>query len=60
MASPYASSAKIAAAEAKLGGPIAQDSSLLLKQLVVALGNVTGGGGGGGGGGRSFGPRRGR
>ena len=50
MASPYASSAKIAAAEAKLGGPIAQDSSLLLKQLVVALGNVTGGGGGGGSG----------
>ena len=49
MASPYASSAKIAAAEAKLGGPIAQDSSLLLKQLVVALGNVTGGGGGGSG-----------
>jgi len=49
MASPYASSAKIAAAEAKLGGPIALDSSLLLKQLVVALGNVTGGGGGGSG-----------
>lgn len=49
MASPYASAAKIASAEAKLGGPIAQDSSLLLKQLVVALGNVTGGGGGGSG-----------
>lgn len=48
MASPYASAAKIASAEAKLGGPIAQDDSLLLKQLVVALGNVTGGGGGGG------------
>lgn len=48
MASPYASAAKIASAEAKLGGPIAQDSSLLLKQLVVALGNVTGGGGGSG------------
>lgn len=46
----YASSAKIASAEAKLGGPIALDSSLLLKQLVVALGNVTGGGGGGGSG----------
>lgn len=45
----YASSAKIASAEAKLGGPIALDSSLLLKQLVVALGNVTGGGGGGSG-----------
>ena len=37
----YASSAKIASAEANLGGPIALDSSLLLKQLVVALGNVT-------------------
>lgn len=49
MVSPYASAAKIASAEAKLGGPIAQDSSLLLKQLVVALGNVTGGGGGGSG-----------
>jgi len=45
----YASSAKIASAEANLGGPIALDSSLLLKQLVVALGNVTGGGGGGSG-----------
>lgn len=49
MASPYASAAKIASAEANLGGPIALDSSLLLKQLVVALGNVTGGGGGGSG-----------
>lgn len=48
MASPYASAAKIASAEANLGGPIALDSSLLLKQLVVALGNVTGGGGGSG------------
>ena len=47
MASPYASAAKIASAEANLGGPIALDSSLLLKQLVVALGNVTGGGGSG-------------
>jgi hypothetical protein len=46
----YASSAKIASAEAKLGGPIALDSSILLRQLVVALGNVTGGGGGGGSG----------
>lgn len=45
----YASSAKIASAEANLGGPIALDSSLLLKQLVVALGNVTSGGGGGSG-----------
>lgn len=45
----YASLAKIASAEAALGAPIALEDSLVLKQLVVALGNVTGGGGGGAG-----------
>ncbi len=47
--SDYASSAKIASAQAKLGGPIATEDSLKLSQLVVALGNVTSGGGGGSG-----------
>jgi len=46
--SDYASPAKIASAQAKLGGPIATEDSLKLSQLVVALGNVTSGGGGGG------------
>lgn len=50
MNSYYASLAKIASAEANLGAPIALEDSLVLKQLVVALGNVTAGGGGGGSG----------
>lgn len=46
----YASLDKIASAETALGAPIALEDSLVLKQLVVALGNVTAGGGGGGSG----------
>lgn len=46
----YASLNKIASAETALGAPIALEDSLVLKQLVVALGNVTAGGGGGGSG----------
>ncbi len=42
----YASLAKIASAEAKLGGPIANEDSLLLKQAVVLAGNIASGGGG--------------
>jgi len=45
----YASLAKIASAEAALGAPIALEDSLVLKQLVVALGNVTAGTPGGAG-----------
>ncbi len=47
-ASDLASPARIAAAEAKLGGKIATDLTQLLKQAVIAAGNITGGGGGGG------------
>jgi hypothetical protein len=50
MASPIASPANIAAAEAKLGSIIqGQDLITSVQQLVIALGNLSGGGGGGGG-----------